>query len=179
MLEERGYSLEPISSELDVDKRDGEYASLGGSYKCFSTFFPGVEKVNHETLNKKIQESEKESVWRTVEPKNGDYISDAEGCSMMQLSYNYIKNKASYNFVFKSEITVKNDKVGLALWVTGEYIKNSEGVSASIKYFLFFLEKEYCFWNHCHCNLLGCFLPQDLQTVDPFLWFFMCCTQPA
>lgn len=117
----------------------------GGSYQCFDFFFPGAGKIKHDLENKGISLSDKANVFKDIRPSSYE-DSEAEACAMMHFSYKY-NNTNSQNFVFKSEITVKNNNLGLSLWTVEEYIRNNPSVTNQIVYFLLFLENEGGTWS--------------------------------
>lgn len=116
-LSEKGYFLNPSTAALEIEKKSSdnpEYMDYVGSYECFRRSFPQVERVVHSFEGREIDASEQKNVLALVEPSMNKGSSDPVGCALMQMNYVHIRlnNRNYQNFVFKSEVTVKNDRIG-------------------------------------------------------------------
>lgn len=110
-----GYIFNPITTDIGAiagtfgEPEDDQFSLSGKG--CFQNFFPGVN-VSNVSSAQEIEGSNIESTFKISGPTDKDSSSNPVGCALLQLSH-----QDENSFVFKSEITVKNDKVGWVLWV--------------------------------------------------------------
>lgn len=130
-----------LQSEKSIQERnDFVKKDLLKNDRCFSEFFPN-SKVSLKTIGLNPSGDS-----YTVKDPSSDLSnpSSPKACALVQ--YSYLREEA---FIFRMEITIRNDKVGLALWVSGSNVlgetldgqKIKSRDAKNIRYYLAFMEK--------------------------------------
>lgn len=151
-LSRAGFKRNPVFPDLQADVANGKHDPSSSenphhlkTYGCFQKFFPGTVAINSIVLENKAMDDT--MVDKFTAPDEGEPI----GCALMNLSYEWVNDK-DVSFIFKSEVVVKNDKFGWALWAGGKNMVNSEQEKGdtrqkNIIYYLIFLNKNVDAWS--------------------------------
>lgn len=135
-----------------IRENEGQRKNLVSSFalasqletRCFSNFFGEKDKISTSVVNS-INGTIDIAFSTPKNPTDPSSVGVPKGCAYMQFS-----KKGREAFIFQTETTVKNDRVGLALFSLGRNVQsdhqNTEQLSSRtnnvLTYYLFFLEKE-------------------------------------